>query len=170
MNKLAIYAGTFDPPTIGHVWMIEQGAALFDELNVVVGINPDKRCMFSVEERLEMLRESTESLPNITIGSYTNQFLMNYAQSVGAQFMLRGIRTGSDFEYERAMRNINGDLNPSLMTVFLIPPRNIAEVSSSLVKGLIGPMGWENIVRRYLTEPVFLKLKAAHEAKNNKPD
>lgn len=79
--------------------------------------------------------------------------------------MLRGIRTESDYEYERTMRNINSDLNSGITTVFLMPPRGIAEVSSSMVKGLIGPEGWETIVRRYLPEPVFEKLKALHCAK-----
>jgi len=80
--------------------------------------------------------------------------------------MLRGIRNESDYEYERVMRNINGDLNPVITTVFLMPPRVIAEVSSSMIKGLVGPDGWETIVKRYLPEPVFEKLREAHYAKS----
>jgi pantetheine-phosphate adenylyltransferase len=165
-EKLAVYAGTFDPLTIGHLWMIEQGAALFGKVIVAVGINPEKRCMFSVDERLEMLQRSVKQFPNVEVGSFTNQFLIAYAQSVGAQFVLRGIRTESDYEYERVMRNINGDLNSCITTVFLMPPRGIAEVSSSMVKGLIGPEGWEIIVKGYLPKPVFEKLKENHYAKS----
>lgn len=165
MEKLAVYAGSFDPHTIGHLWMIEQGAALFDRLIVAIGVNPEKHCLFSVEKRLEMLRRSVEQYHNVEVTSYTNQFLITYAQSLGARFVLRGIRNESDYEYERGMRNINGDLNASLTTVFLMPPRGIAEISSSMVKGLIGPDGWEPIVRRYVPEPVFEKLKEIHDAR-----
>lgn len=164
-EKLAVYAGTFDPHTIGHLWMIEQGAALFDRLIVAIGINPEKSCLFSVDERIDMLRRSVEQFPNVEVSSFTNQFLITYAKSVGAQFVLRGIRTESDYEYERVMRNINGDLNSGITTVFLMPPRVIAEVSSSMVKGLIGPEGWETTVSRYVSESVFKKLLAKHYAK-----
>lgn len=164
-GKLAVYAGTFDPPTIGHLWMIEHGADLFDRLVVAIGINPEKRCVFSVDDRLEMLRQSVKMLPNTDVSSFTNQFLIGYAHSIGARFILRGIRTESDYEYERVMRNINGDLNSGIVTVFLMPPRGIAEVSSSMVKGLIGPEGWEAIVKNYLPEPVFKKLKEVSPCK-----
>ncbi len=165
-KKTSVYAGTFDPPTVGHIWMIKQGSALFDKLFVTIGINPEKHCMFSVDERLEMLRQSTKQFPNVEVSSFTNHFLITYAQSVGAQFILRGIRTESDYEYERVMRNINGDLNSGITTVFLMPPRGIAEVSSSMVKRLIGPEGWATIVKNYLPEPVFEKLKDAYNAKS----
>lgn len=165
-EKLAVYAGTFDPLTIGHLWMIERGAVLFDKLITAIGINPEKHCMFSIDERIEMLRQSAKQFPNVEVRSFTNQFLITYAQSVDAQFVLRGIRTESDYEYERVMRNINGDLNAGITTVFLMPPRGIAEVSSSMVKGLIGPEGWETVVKSYLPKPVFEKLKEAHYAKS----
>lgn len=161
-EKSAVYAGTFDPLTIGHLWMIEQGAALFDRLTVAIGVNPDKECMFSVEERLGMLKSSAERFPNVKVGMFTNKFLIAYAQQTKARFILRGIRTESDYEYERTMRNINGDIDATVTTVFLMPPRGIAEVSSSMVKGLIGPDGWEEIVKSYVPEPVFQKLKKAH--------
>lgn len=165
-KKIAVYAGTFDPPTVGHIWMIEQGAFLFDLLIVAIGENPEKRCMFSLEERLAMLRESVSHLSNIEVSSFTNQFLIAYAKLVGAQFVLRGIRTATDYEYERVMRNINGDVNPSITTVFLIPPRDIAEVSSSMVKGIVGPNNWESIVKEYVPPSVFQKLKEKQYAKN----
>jgi pantetheine-phosphate adenylyltransferase len=165
-ERLAVYAGTFDPLTIGHLWMIEQGAALFDRLVVAIGINPEKRCMFSADDRLGMLRQSVGQFSNVEVSLFSNQFLIAYAQSVNARFVLRGIRTESDYEYERVMRNINGDLDSEVTTVFLMPPRGIAEVSSSMVKGLMGPQGWETIVRGYLPEPVLEKLKEAHYARS----
>ena len=163
-GKLAVYAGSFDPLTIGHLWMIEQGARLFGDLVVAIGVNPDKRYQFSLGERLEMLRAATKRFRNVKIGSFGNQFLITYAKSMGATHILRGIRSESDYEYERVMRNINGDLSGEITTVFLMPPRDIAEISSSMVKGLIGPAGWEAIVKKYVPPAVFGRLVKAHHA------
>jgi len=87
--------------------------------------------------------------------SFSNRYLIDYAQSIGATHILRGIRSESDYEYERTMRNINGDFDPNICTVFLMPPREIAEVSSSMIKGLIGPKGWRRVVRKYVPGPLF---------------
>jgi len=156
--RKAVYAGSFDPITNGHLWMIEQGARLFDELVVAVGVNPEKRSTFPVSDRLAMLRECTASLKNLRIESFENQFLVRYAAAVGAKYILRGIRSEGDHEYERTMRHINSDLSPEIVTVFLIPPREIAEVSSSMVKGLIGPAGWQELVRKYVPPTVLQRL------------
>jgi pantetheine-phosphate adenylyltransferase len=153
--KKAVYAGSFDPITNGHLWMIEEGVKIFDHLVVAIGGNPDKKYTFSLDERFRMLKESIGDRANITVDSFDNQFLVNYAASVGAQYVLRGIRSEADYEYERGMRLINGDLLERVTTVFLMPPREIAEVSSSLVKGLIGPKGWQEIVKRYIPPPVY---------------
>lgn len=162
--SLAVYAGTFDPPTVGHSWMIDRGAEMFDRLVVAVGVNPGKKPLFDVPARLDMLRAGTSNRPSITIASFENRYLIDYAKSIGAAYILRGIRGESDYEYERAMRNINGDLGPEVTTVFLMPPREIAEVSSSLVKSLIGPAGWEDVVRKYLSPAVHARLLEAVRA------
>lgn len=156
--KKAVYAGSFDPLTKGHRWMIEEGAKLFDELVVAIGVNPDKKSTFSLGERMEMLRKSTNVFPNVTVASFENEYLVNYADSVGAHYMLRGIRSEADFDYERRMRNINADFNPNITTPFLMPPRELAEVSSSFVKGLIGPHGWEEVIEEYVPRNVYNKL------------
>jgi pantetheine-phosphate adenylyltransferase len=161
-QRLGVYAGSFDPPTIGHLWMIEQGVRLFDCLIVAVGINPEKKYTFSLEARLEMLRDSTKKFRNVSVASFSNRYLIHYAQSVGATHILRGIRSESDYEFERTMRNINGDLDDDICTVFLMPPRGIAEVSSSMVRGLIGPVGWQKIVRKYVSDAVYTKLLEQH--------
>jgi pantetheine-phosphate adenylyltransferase len=160
---LAVYAGSFDPLTIGHQWMIQEGVRLFEHLIVAVGINPDKKNTFSLEDRLAMLRESCRQFSNIEVASFSNLYLIDYAKSVAASHILRGIRSAADYEFERTMRNINGDLDPKICTVFLIPPRNIAEVSSSMVKGLIGPAGWRKIVRKYVPAPVYRQLLQLHK-------
>jgi pantetheine-phosphate adenylyltransferase len=163
--RSAVYAGTFDPPTVGHLWMIEQGALLFPRLVVDLGVNPAKSPLFPAETRLEMLRDSVRHLPNVQVESFSNRYLIDFARERGAGFVLRGIRTESDYEYERAMRNINGDLAPGITTVFLMPPREIAEVSSSLVRSLVGPAGWEDVVRTYLPAAVHAKLLEAVRAR-----
>jgi pantetheine-phosphate adenylyltransferase len=160
--KRAVYAGSFDPVTHGHLWMIEQGVNLFDEMVVAIGVNPDKRYTFSARERADMLRDTTRHLPNLRVEVFENQFLVNYAKSVGANYILRGIRTGSDYEFERTMRYVNSDLFPEIVTLFLMPPREIAEVSSTMVKGLVGPVGWEDIVHKYVPEPVYQCLLRQH--------
>ncbi len=156
--RTTVYAGSFDPLTNGHLWMIQEGARLFDHLVVALGTNPLKKYTFSLEERIEMVRKSTRTFPNVSVDSFESEYLVNYAWSVGAQYVLRGIRTESDYEYERSMRHVNHDFNSQIITVFLMPPREIAEVSSSFVKGLVGPKGWEEAVERYLPRNVYNKF------------
>ena len=98
--------------------------------------------------------------PNVRVASYEYQFLVNYAHDVGATIIVRGIRSAGDYEYERAMRHINADLQPAIKTVFLMPPREIAEISSTMVKGLVGPKGWREIVKRYVPPSVYHKILA----------
>ncbi len=155
-----VYAGSFDPPTEGHMYMIEQGAALFERLIVSVGVNPNKRYTFSVEERLEMLRECTRDYPNVEVDSFEAKLLVRYAKSKGARYILRGIRSEEDYRFEHAMRNVNEDLAPEISTVFLIPPREICELSSSFVKGLVGFEGWKEVVKPYVPEAVYERLLA----------
>jgi len=157
--RTAVYAGSFDPPTNGHVWMIEQGLELFDHLYVAIGSNPAKTYTFSVDDRLELLRASLPSCERLTISHFDNRYLVDYAREVDAEYILRGIRSPGDYEYERIMRHINNDMAPDIQTTFLMPPRDIAELSSSMVKSLIGPDGWQDIVRRYVPKPVFEKLE-----------
>lgn len=139
--------------------MIQQGLELFESLVVAIGSNPGKDYTFSVEERLELLRSSIPSCERLTITHFDNRFLVDYAKEVGAEFILRGIRSPQDYEYERMMRHINADMAPEISTIFLMPPRDIAELSSSMIKGLTGPDGWEKTVRRYVPPPVFDALE-----------
>ena len=155
----AVYAGSFDPPTNGHLWMIQRGLELFERLIVAIGSNPSKSYTFSVEERLELLRASIPSAERLTIAHFDNRYLVHYAREQDAKFILRGIRGPGDYEYERVMRQVNSDLAPTITTTFLMPPRDMAEVSSSMVMGLVGPAGWEDQVRRYVPAPVFEALE-----------
>jgi pantetheine-phosphate adenylyltransferase len=153
--RKAVYAGSFDPITNGHLWMIEQGRELFDELIVAIGSNPEKKYTYSQQERETLLQETVGEMKGVRIGVVERKYLVDYAHSVDAGFILRGIRNEGDYSYERVMRHINQDLRKGVTTVFMMPPREIAEVSSSLVKGLIGPHGWEKIVRQYVPAAVY---------------
>lgn len=146
----AVYAGSFDPITNGHLWMIENGSRLFDRLTVAIGINPDKRYRFSLDDRLLMLRESVAPFANVTVTHFENLFLVNYARQIGATVILRGIRNEQDYGYERGMRYVNGEFDANILSAFLMPPREYAEISSSFVKGLVGPTGWEDVLRKYV--------------------
>lgn len=156
--RRAIYAGSFDPPTNGHLWMIATAQALFDELIIAVGVNPDKNCTYSDQERIDMLQAICAQFDNVRVQKLHRQFLVQFADSVQAEYIVRGIRTASDYEYERSMRYINSDLQPAISTIFLMPPREYAEVSSTMVKGLVGPANWRNVIRRYVPEPVYQKI------------
>jgi len=158
--RTAVYAGSFDPPTNGHLWMIERGLELFDRLIVAIGSNPSKNYSFTVDERLELLRASTMGRDRLVIAHFDNRYLVDYAKKMDAKYILRGIRSPNDYEYERVMRHINADMAPEIATVFLMPPRDIAELSSNMIKGLTGPTGWEDTVRRYVPAPVFKALAA----------
>ena len=158
LTRKAVYAGSFDPPTEGHMFMIREGAALFDELVVSIGVNPDKKGLFPIEERLSLLRACTRDFSNVTIASFESRYLIDYAAELGARFILRGIRNSVDFGFEQTMRNVNADRNPAVTTVFLMPPRELAEVSSSFVKGLVGPAGWQKFLRNMVPGPVHEAL------------
>lgn len=138
--------------------MIEQGAQLFDELVVGIGVNPKKKPMFNVEEREGMIDGATRHVKNLIAIDDFSGYLFNFALKYKATHLLRGIRNSSDFEYEQTMRHLNGDFSPALQTVFLMPPREIAEVSSSTVKGLIGPEGWQEIIKPFVPDNVFKEL------------
>ena len=157
--RTAVYAGSFDPPTNGHLWMIERGLEMFDRLIVAIGSNPAKTYSYSLEERLEMLRASVPDSDRLAVEHFDNRYLVDYAEKMGAAYILRGIRSPNDYEYERVMRHINADMAPEITTVFLMPPRDIAELSSSMIKSLTGPEGWEETVRRYVPAEVFSVLR-----------
>ena len=94
-------------------------------------------------------------LPNVTVEDFENEFLIRYAARTNARYILRGIRNAPDFHYEKNMRHVNEDLEPDVTTVFLVPPRHLAETSSSFVKGLVGPEGWREVVEAFVPKPVY---------------
>jgi len=130
---IAIYPGTFDPPTNGHLDLIQRGARIFDELIVSVLRNSEKTPLFTVEERQEMLIECTAQWSNVRVESFEG-LLVDYARGLGAQAVLRGIRAVSDYEYELQMAWMNRKLDSSLETVFMTPAGAYSYLSSRLVR------------------------------------
>ena len=133
MSVTALYPGTFDPPTNGHVDLIQRGARLFDHLTVAILNNPEKNPLFTVEERVEMLKEVTGSLANVSIATFEG-LMVEFARKQGASAVLRGIRAISDYEYEFQMALMNRRLAPEIETVFLQPAGRYSFVSSRMLK------------------------------------
>ena len=134
MNKgIAIYPGSFDPPTNGHLDLIERGSKIFEELVVAILRNSEKSPMFSVAERADMLRQLTAGLSNVRIDTFDG-LMVEYAKSIDATCVLRGIRAISDYEYELQMALMNRKIEPTLETVFMMPADKYSYVSSRLVR------------------------------------
>jgi len=133
MSVRALYPGTFDPPTNGHIDLIQRGAKLFEHLTVAILNNPVKDPLFTVEERVEMLKESTATLANVSVATFDG-LMVEFARQQGASAVLRGIRAISDYEYEFQMALMNRRLAPEIETVFLQPAGRYSFVSSRMVK------------------------------------
>ncbi len=133
MPVKAIYPGTFDPPTNGHVDLIQRGSKLFEHLTVGILKNPVKNPLFTVEERVEMLKEATKPLGNVSVAKFDG-LMVEFARKVGATAVLRGIRAISDYEGEFQMALMNRRLAPEIETVFLQPAGRYSFVSSRMVK------------------------------------
>jgi pantetheine-phosphate adenylyltransferase len=132
----AIYPGTFDPLTNGHLDLIARGAKIVDELVVAVLRNSEKGSpLFTVPEREEMLREATAEMPNVSVATFDG-LLVEFAKKIGAKAVLRGIRAVSDYEYELQMAMMNRKLDPELETLFMMPGEKYTYVSSRLIKGV----------------------------------
>ena len=133
--KIAIYPGSFDPVTIGHLHIIRRAASIFDKLVVCVMVNAGKNPMFTLEERVNFIRRVTAELPNVEVDS-SGDLLAEYAKSKGDCVIVKGLRAGSDFEYEFQMALINRKINPDLDTMFLTAEHQYTYLSSSTVKEL----------------------------------
>ena len=133
--KTAIYPGSFDPVTTGHLNIIRRAAKIFDKLIVCVMVNVGKSPMFSLEERVDLIRMGTKDLPNVEVDG-SDMLLAEYAKTIGNCVIVKGLRAGSDFENEFQMAMINHKINPDLDTMFLTAEHQYTYLSSSMVKEL----------------------------------
>lgn len=136
MKRIAVFPGTFDPVTKGHVDIVVRGSKLFDEVIVAIGINTKKAMLFDLEKRTEWLKESFNHVPNVRIEHYEG-LTVEFCKKVGAQFLLRGLRNGTDFDYESHIAQLNKSLNDEIETVFILSSPELGYISSTLVRDLI---------------------------------
>jgi len=158
MGKIAVYPGSFDPITNGHVDLIKRGLKMFDKLIVLVAYNPSKASRFTVEERMGMIRDVIKNMDGVSVDSY-HGLLVDYVHDHGASVILRGLRALSDFEYEFQMALINRKLNREIETVFLMTGYRWFFTSSKIineaasfggnVKGLVPELVYQNLLKKY---------------------
>ena len=133
MSTIAIYPGTFDPITNGHIDLVERGARLFDRLIIAVALSAGKNPLFSLSERVELASEVLAHLDNVEVRSF-DCLLVDFAQDVGANIIVRGLRAVSDFEYEFQLAGMNRRLKPDIETIFLMPAEHYSFLSASMVR------------------------------------
>lgn len=133
MNNIAVYAGTFDPITYGHIDVIERAARLFDRVIIGVAINSNKKPLFSLEERVELTKNVLSYLPNVSVAGFDG-LLLDFAKQHQANVILRGLRAVADFDYEFQLASMNRFMNSSIESVFLMPAEKYMYISSSLVR------------------------------------
>lgn len=138
--KVAVYTGSFDPLTLGHLDIIARAAKLFDRLIIAIGEARGKSTLFSIDERLTMLRESCEHLSNVETTSFAG-LAVDFANQVGASALVRGLRSGADYTYEVTMAQMNRSLRPNLETIFLPTSPALSHISSTLAKEIAGHGG-----------------------------
>jgi len=164
----AIYPGSFDPPTNGHLDLIERGSKIFDELMVAILRNPDKSPLFTVGERRKMLEDLTEEFKNVRVDTFDG-LTVDYAAKVKASAVLRGIRALSDYEYELQMALMNRKLRPELETVFMMPAEKYSYLSSRLVRE-VARLGGDvsKLVPELVEQRLKEKLDPAYKLSNRK--
>lgn len=153
--QLAIYAGSFDPPTYGHLDLVERAAKLFPKVVVAVGVHATKKPLLSAEERMTLLREIASPYGNVEVDSFQG-LLIDYGQRIGARVIVRGLRAATDFEYELQIAHANADLRPEIDTVFLPTRTNYGFISASLVREIASHGG---DIARYAPPNVVAALK-----------
>lgn len=158
MNGLAIYAGTFDPITLGHVDLIERAAKLFDQIVIAVAASEKKKTLFSLEERISMSSEAVTHLPNVSVQGF-DILTLDFAKNLGASIFIRGLRAVADFDYEFQLANMNRTLNPLIETVFLMPSEKYMFISSSLIREIAALNGdIQSFVPPHVVRAMYAKL------------
>lgn len=134
--KIAVFPGSFDPITVGHVDLVRRALPLFDKIIVAVGINSSKKYLFPLEQRMEWLRQVFAKYPQVSVDSFQN-LTAHYCQRIGARYLLRGLRNASDFDYEKTISQLNHIVGDGIETVFLISQPEFSHISSTIVREII---------------------------------
>ena len=155
--RVAVFTGTFDPITLGHLDVINRGRRLFEHVIVAIGINPSKVALFEIDERLELTRMILSQFSNVSVQAF-EELTVDFVRRIGARVILRGLRTLSDMEYEFSMSLTNQRLDPNIETVFLMADGEYSHISSSLIKQLArfgGPEALRHFVPAELIAPIM---------------
>ncbi len=155
MERIAIYPGTFDPITNGHIDVIDRASKMFDKVIVVVAINSKKTCLFTEAERYDMAKDSLKHLENVNVELHQG-LTVDFARKVNASTIVRGIRAVSDYEYEFQIALMNRKLNPDVNTIFLLPHEKYTYLNSSIIREL---SRYDEDVAEFVPETVVQKLK-----------
>ena len=156
MKKISLFQGSFDQLTMWHLDKIERGAQLFDHLFVGIFVNTNKRAFFSSAEKVRLVEEAGAHLPNVSVIAQETELTVKTAERLGARFLLRGIRSMKDYEYEREIMEMNRHLDPELETVFLVAKSEYSHISSSLLKEVLS---FDGDVQKYLPKNVYEAIK-----------
>jgi pantetheine-phosphate adenylyltransferase len=160
-DRTAVFTGTFDPLTLGHLDVIRRGRMLFDRLVVGIGINPNKGSLFTIEERVALARQVVSPFDNVDVEAFDG-LAVQFVRRIGARIILRGVRTLSDMEYEFSMTLTNNRLDPAVETVFLMADGEYSHVSSSLIKQ-VAQFGGSDTLHRFvppeLVGPILAKMR-----------
>ncbi len=158
VSQIALYAGSFDPPTYGHLDLVERASKLFPKVVVAIGVHPTRTPLFTLDERYDLMREICQPFANVEVHSFRG-LLVDYGKSIGARVIVRGLRAGTDFEYELQIAHANADLRPEIDTVFLPTRTNYGFISASLVREIASHGG---DVSRYAPEGVCRALRTKY--------
>lgn len=134
--KIAVFPGSFDPITIGHVDIVKRSIPLFDKIIIAIGVNTQKKYLFSLEQRTQWITEVFKDYPTIEVSSYTG-LTINYCKEIGADYLLRGIRSASDFEYEKTIAHLNHSMESGIETILMLSPPEYSSISSTIVREII---------------------------------
>lgn len=156
--SIAVFPGTFDPPTNGHINIIQRASSMFDSVDVVIAVNSDKKCLFSQEERFNMIQELIKPFNNVTVHTWEG-LIVNYAEKTGAKILLRGIRNTIDFSYEFDLSLMNHNLNNKIETLFIPTDQKFILLKSSAIKelarfggnlsGMVPPLVEKELVKKF---------------------
>ncbi|MDZ4757399.1 MAG: pantetheine-phosphate adenylyltransferase [Bacteroidota bacterium] len=135
MNRIAVFPGSFDPITLGHYDIVQRASSLFQKVIVAIGTNSDKKPLFTLEQRLLFLQQAFSNIDNVVVDTYEG-LTVDYCKKVEAAYLLRGLRSSPDFDYEKSIAQMNQCLAPQIETVFLVCPPNLTAINSSIVRDI----------------------------------
>lgn len=155
MSRIAIFPGSFDPITIGHVDVVERALPLFDEMIIAIGVNTQKKSLFDLDKRIEWIKKVFEHEPKVTVEHYTG-LTINYCKQREAKYIVRGIRSASDFEYEKTIAHLNNTMEPDVETLLILAKPTLASVSSTIVREIIIGNG---DISKFIPEQVVTSMR-----------